>query len=254
MSKQPFAGRTVVVTGGGTGIGRGTALEFARLGAESVIVTGRRKDRLAEVEALSPAVVAVAADVTTASGAEAVADAVRARGGAVHVLVHNAGVFRFSPLDALDADVAREVWDTNVLGPLLLTRQLLPLFAGPDTGIVLVSSRGGHNPGAGSSVYAASKAAVHSFTRSWAAELASRGIRVNAVAPGFVRTEAYAANGLGPEEVEGLFAGVAQSIPLGRVGKVEDIVPWITHLADPSSSLVTGQIITLDGGLDVSGS
>ncbi|MEU0144743.1 SDR family oxidoreductase [Streptomyces sp. NPDC006288] len=251
MSDQPFADRTVVVTGGGTGIGRASSLAFAGLGARTVIITGRREDRLAEVAAQHPAIVPVTADVTTASGAEAVAAAVKDHGGALDVLVHNAGVFRFTPLAALDPDTAREVLETNVLGPVLLTRELLPLLSTPGGSIVLVSSRGGHNPGPESSLYSASKAAVHSFTRSWAAELAPRGIRVNAVAPGFVRTEAYLANGLSPEQVEGLFAGVAQSVPLGRIAEAEEIATWVARLAEPSDSLVTGQILTLDGGMDV---
>lgn len=253
MTDQPFDGRTVVVTGGGTGIGRATALAFALAGAATVIVTGRRKDRLDATAALHPAVVPVSADVTSEEGAQAVVDAVTAAGGVLDVLVHNAGVFRFSPLDALDAAGAREVLDINVLGPLVLTHRLLPQLRSPGGAVVLVSSRGGHNPGPGSSVYSASKAAVHSFTRSWAAELSDRGIRVNAVAPGFVRTDAYAANGLSPEQVEGLFAGVAQGIPLGRVADAEDIAPWITRLADPANGLVTGQIVTIDGGMDVGG-
>ncbi|MFI9255559.1 SDR family NAD(P)-dependent oxidoreductase [Streptomyces sp. NPDC053069] len=251
MPDQPFAEHTVVVTGGGTGIGRATALAFAEHGAQAVIVTGRRKERLAEVAAAHEAIVPVAADVTTGSGAEAVADAVHEHGGTLDVLVHNAGIFRFSPLAALDAGTAREVLETNVLGPLLLTARLLPLLRSPGAGIVLVSSRGGHNPTPDGSVYGASKAALHSFTRSWAAELAPSGIRVNAVAPGFVRTEAYAANGLSPEAVEGLFAGVTPTIPLGRVSEPEDVAPWIIRLADPANALVTGQIITVDGGLDI---
>jgi NAD(P)-dependent dehydrogenase (short-subunit alcohol dehydrogenase family) len=251
MSDKPFADQTIVVTGGGTGIGRATALAVAGLGATTVIVTGRRKERLTEVAGLSRAIVPVTADVTTETGAEAVAEAVRERTGSLDTLVHNAGVFRFSPLAALDPSAAREVLETNVLGPLLLTKHLLPLLRSPGGSIVLVSSRGGHNPGPENSVYAASKAAVHSFTKSWAAELAPRGIRVNAVAPGFVRTEAYAANGLSPEQVEGLFAGVVHAIPLGRVADAGDIAPWITRLAEPASSLVTGQIITVDGGMDI---
>ncbi|MGY1452343.1 SDR family NAD(P)-dependent oxidoreductase [Streptomyces sp. SS8] len=251
MSDKPFADQTVVVTGGGTGIGRATALAFAELGASTVVITGRRADRLAEVAALHPAVVPVTADVADAAGADAVAGAVESRGGALDVLVHNAGVFRFTPLDHLAADTVREVTDINLVGPVLLTGRLLPLLRSPGGSIVLVSSRAGHNPTPGGSVYAASKAAVHSLTRSWAAELAPRGVRVNAVAPGFVRTEAYAANGLSPEQVEGLFEHAKGDIPLGRVGEVDDVTPWITRLADPASDLVTGQIITLDGGMDL---
>jgi len=250
MPEKPFAGRTAVVTGGGTGIGRGTALALAEQGASTVIITGRRKERLAEVAQEHPAIVAVTADVTTTTGAEAIVEALAERDASVDVLVLNAGVFRFTPLVALDVDTAREVLDTNVLGPVLVTSALLPHLA-DGASIVLVSSRGGHNAGPQSSLYSASKAAVHSFTRSWAAELAPRGIRVNAVAPGFVRTEAYAANGLSPEQVEGLFAGVAQTVPLARVADVADVTPWITRLADPANALVTGQVITVDGGLDV---
>ncbi|MFD5770004.1 SDR family NAD(P)-dependent oxidoreductase [Streptomyces sp. NPDC127049] len=254
MPEKTFEGRTVVVTGGGTGIGRAAALAFAGLGAAAVIVTGRRKERLDEVAALSPAVVPVVADVTTQEGARAVAEAVGTHGGGtLDVLVHNAGVFRFTPLAALDPGTAREVLDTNVLGPVLLTAELLPLLRSPGGTLVLVSSRGGHNPGVDSSLYSASKAAVDSFTRSWAAELAPRGIRVNAVAPGFVRTEAYAANGLGPEQVEGLFAGVAGTIPLGRVAEADEVARWLTFLADPANALVTGQVVTIDGGLDIAG-
>ncbi|MGW2079513.1 SDR family NAD(P)-dependent oxidoreductase [Streptomyces sp. NPDC001939] len=251
MSDQPFADRTVVVTGGGTGIGRASALAFARLGAATVVITGRRKERLEEVATEHPAIVPVAADVTTETGAETVVSAVREHGGTLDVLVHNAGIFRFSPLASVDTAVAREVLETNVLGPVVLTRHLLPLLRTPGGNIVLISSRGGHNPGPESSLYSASKAALHSFTRSWAAELAPQGIRVNAVAPGFVRTEAYVANGLTPEQAECLFAGVAQSVPLGRIAEAGEVARWVTELTRDTESLVTGQILTLDGGMDV---
>jgi NAD(P)-dependent dehydrogenase (short-subunit alcohol dehydrogenase family) len=251
MADNTFADQTVVVTGGGTGIGRAAALAFAELGAAHVIVTGRRPERLAEVAALHDAVVPVTADATTESGADTVADAVREHGGVLDVLVHNAGIFRFTPLEGFDPATVRAVLDTNVLGPVLLTGRLLPLLRTPGGSIVVVSSRAGHNPTPGGAVYGASKAAAHNLTRTWAAELAPRGIRVNAVAPGFVRTEAYAANGLPPEAVEGLFQSVAAQIPLGRVAEAEQVAAWIVRLADPAADLVTGQIVTVDGGLDL---
>ena len=127
MSDAPFAGQQVVVTGGGTGIGRAAALAFADLGAANVIITGRRENRLTEVVALHPAITAVVADVTTDEGAQKVADAVKMGGGKVDVLVHNAGIFRFTPVAGFDLATARDVLDTNLVGPLVLTAKLLPL-------------------------------------------------------------------------------------------------------------------------------
>ena len=121
MSEKPFAGQTVVVTGGGTGIGRATALAFADAGAAHVIVTGRRQSRLDQVGALSPAIVKVQADVRTEEGAEQVAQAVRSNGGKVDVLVHNAGIYRQTPVGEADIQLARDMVETNIIGPVLLT-------------------------------------------------------------------------------------------------------------------------------------
>ncbi|HZM78888.1 MAG TPA: SDR family oxidoreductase [Candidatus Limnocylindrales bacterium] len=240
-----FAGQKVVVTGGGTGIGRTTALAFAEQGAARVIVTGRRPERLAEVAALHPAIVAVPADVATAAGADAVADAVA---DGLDILVHNAGIHRRANLDAVPENDYREVFDINVIGPILLTTRLLPLLSSPGGNIVFVSSLAGRRAVPGESVYGASKAAVDSLTRSWALELAPKGIRVNAVAPGLVRTEVFFTHGMTQDQVDFLFEFKAKETPLGRTGEPEDVALWITRLADPASSWTTGQIIALDGG------
>lgn len=251
MTDQLFSGRRVVVTGGGTGIGRTTALMFARRGAASVIVTGRRPDRLDNAAALHPAIVPVCADVTTEKGADTVADAVAEHGGCVDVLVHNAGIHHIAPLGSIDVDAARAIFDTNVLGTVVLTNRLLPQLSSPGGNIVFVTSPAGHNPTPTVSLYAATKAAVNSLTRTWALELAERGIRVNAVAPGWVRTEVYESNGMTSEQVDELFGQAAQGVPLGRTGLPEDVSLWIGRLAEPDSSWVTGQIITMDGGADL---
>uniref|UniRef100_A0AAU2JYK5 SDR family oxidoreductase n=1 Tax=Streptomyces sp. NBC_00049 TaxID=2903617 RepID=A0AAU2JYK5_9ACTN len=251
MTNQPFKSRYVVVTGGATGIGRATALAFADQGAAGVIITGRRPERLAEVAALHPAIVPVTADVSTEGGAEAVAKAVADLGRTVDVLVHNAGVHTIGAVGDIDPAAARELFDINVLGTIILTNRLLPALSSPGASIVFVTSPAGHNPTPMASVYAASKAAVNTFTRSWALELAPKGIRVNAVAPGWVRTEVYESHGMTTEQVDELFAQAATGVPLGVTGVPEDVSRWITQLSAPSSAWVTGQILTMDGGADL---
>lgn len=254
MAEKPFAGQTVVVTGGGTGIGRATALAFVDAGAAHVIVTGRRQSRLDQVGVLSPAIVKVNADVTTEDGAQAVAEAARRHGGKIDVLVHNAGIYRQTPVDSADITLAREMVETNIIGPVLLTKVVLPLITAPGGSIIFVSSVAGHNPEPYASMYAVTKAGAHSLTLTWAKELANRGIRVNAVAPSAVRTEVYDANGLTPDQIDGIFKMFASANPLGRTGVVEDVAPWILHFANPANSWITGQILTIDGGFDLTSS
>ncbi|RDI48361.1 SDR family NAD(P)-dependent oxidoreductase [Nocardia mexicana] len=247
MSDKAFAGQHIVVTGGGTGIGRAAALAFADQGAARVTVVGRRAEPLAEVAAQHEAVVPLVADATTEAGVEAIAESVAAH-GSLDVLVHNAGIFRPTPLDRLDAESVRGQLDVNVVAPVLLTGRLLPLLTSPGGSIVVVSSISAQRAEAVSSVYAATKAAVDSLVRSWAVELAPKGIRVNGVAPGAVETPILGVGGLTPEEVTAQRAGYAADAPAGRIGQVDDVVPWITRLAEPASAWVTGEIIVMDGG------
>jgi NAD(P)-dependent dehydrogenase (short-subunit alcohol dehydrogenase family) len=251
MADLPFEGQHAVVTGGGTGIGRATALAFAEQGAATVIVVGRREEPLAAVAALHPAIRPIVADVRTDEGVAAVTGAVSDGPGRLDVLVHNAGVWRATPVNETDADATREILETNVTGPILLTSRLHPLL-NEGAAIVFVSSVMGHLPGPGQAVYSASKAAVDSLTRSWARELAPRRVRVNAVAPGSVETEGLIATaraaGWSEEKIDAVRAEKAKTFPLGRYGEPGDVTMWITRLAEPASSWVTGQVITMDGG------
>jgi NAD(P)-dependent dehydrogenase (short-subunit alcohol dehydrogenase family) len=253
VPQQPFTGQHVVVTGGGTGIGRATAVAFAEQGAAAVYLVGRRAEPLEKAAAAHEALVPVVADIRADDGPAAVAAAVRAGTDQLDVLVHNAGVFRPTPLDRLDAATVREILDINVVGAAVLTAELLPLLRSPGAALVLVSSVTGHLPSPGQFAYAASKAAVDSMTRSWAKELAPRGIRVNAVAPGTVETEALTAAALGvsEEQLTAIRAQKVKAFPLGRYGQVDDVTPWITRLAETGSSWMTGQVITVDGGWDL---
>jgi NAD(P)-dependent dehydrogenase (short-subunit alcohol dehydrogenase family) len=254
MTGSPFEGRHVVVTGGGTGIGRAAATAFAEQGAATVFVAGRRKEPLAETAARHPSITPVVADITTGEGAAALADAVADGPGSLDVLVNNAGVWHATPLDKLDPAAAEEMMATNVTGPAVLTSRL-ESFLGEGASIVFVSSVMGHLPGPGQAVYAASKAAVDSLTRSLAAELAPRRIRVNAVAPGSVETEGLIATakaaGWSDEKIDAVRAQKAATFPLGRYGEPADVALWITRLAEPASSWMTGQVLTMDGGWDL---
>ncbi|MEU7146143.1 SDR family oxidoreductase [Nocardia sp. NPDC046473] len=241
MSDGVFAGRCVVVTGGGSGIGRATALAFARQGAAKVVVTGRRLEPLQETAQVYEAIVPVVADVRTEEGAEMVAEAIN-DSAALDVLVHNAGVVRGSPLESFELADVTAVWETNVVGPMVLTRRLLPQMKSPGANIVLVSSVVGQRYAVpGTSIYGASKSAVDNLTRSWAVELAGRGIRVNAVAPGGIKSAAM--------KMQPSAEQLRQMFLVGRRGEPEEVAGWIIHLAQPDSGFVTGQIIAVDGGM-----
>lgn len=242
------------MTGGSSGIGRAAALIFAEQGAESVFVTGRDADRLKEAATLHPALMPVVADVATTEGADAVAAAVEAGPGVVDVLVHNAGITKKTPLGKLDMADVMTVLGTNLIGPLVLTDRLLPRLRAPGASIVFVSSVSGHRPPPfGSSVYGASKAGAEAFARAWAVELGARGIRVNAVAPGVTRTGAAVRAGFSEADARLSEEIFAQATVVGRPGEPEEVAIWIARLAEPGSAYVTGQVLSVDGGIELAG-
>jgi NAD(P)-dependent dehydrogenase (short-subunit alcohol dehydrogenase family) len=245
-----LANRTVIVTGAGSGIGRATAIAFADAGA-NVLGVGRREVSLLKTASQHPAVATFVADVCTDGAPEAVvAEAVR-QWGTVDVLVNNAGAAAIVPLDDVTGARIAELFALNVTAPSLLARAALPYLRDAHGSIVNVSSTFGHRPLPGGSHYAASKSAIESLTRSWALELAGDGVKVNAVAPGPTESEALAAAGLPDDVVEKIKQDETGQIPLGRRGRPEEIANWIVHLADPASTWLTGQILTVDGGLDL---
>jgi 3-oxoacyl-[acyl-carrier protein] reductase len=236
-----------VVTGAGRGIGRAIALKFAAEGADVVCVsrTQENSDKVAaEVRAAGRKAWACAVDVSDAATVNAAADKIMAECGRVDILVNNAGVTRDGLLMRMsDAD-----WDTvlntNLKGAFLVTRAFSRAMLKQRSGrIVNVSSVIGLIGNAGQCNYAASKAGLIGFTQSCAREMASRGITVNAIAPGFIETDMTAV--LKDE----LKVALLKQIPLGRLGQAEDIAGAALYLVGPASRYVTGQVLTVDGGM-----
>jgi NAD(P)-dependent dehydrogenase (short-subunit alcohol dehydrogenase family) len=249
-SSQPFEGTVALVTGGGSGIGRASAIALAERGA-TVTVVGRRPEALDRTAAAHPRIRAVAGDVSRVGDAERVVETATDGTGRLDVLVNNAGVARVTPLAQTDPEVAHQLWATNVLGPTLLAKHALPYLEETRGTIINVTSSFGHKPGPGISQYAASKAALEHLTRSWALELADRGIRVNAVAPGPTESEALQQSGLDWDQIEAIKEDERRRIPLGRRGDPTDIARWIVVLADPSADWITGQVLGVDGGFEL---
>jgi NAD(P)-dependent dehydrogenase (short-subunit alcohol dehydrogenase family) len=240
-------GRTAVITGGGSGIGRAVAIALARRGMD-VLVIGRRAEAVRDTAQLAPGIRHLTADVTDPQDGQRIIQAAVAFSGRLDLLVNNAGVLGAVPLGHIEPAMARRVWETNVLGPVLVTQAALPYLAACQGAIINVSSTFGSRPAPGASQYGASKAALDQLTRSWALELARQRIRVNSIAPGPTESEALDRLGLPSTQIAEIKAGERSRIPLGRLGKPEDVAYWVAALADPAAAWVTGQVIGIDGG------
>ena len=246
----PLANQVAVVTGAGRGIGHAIALRLARDGARVVVVSrseANARRTADEINATQPPAgesKAYAADVSDPAGISAVGQQILKDFERVDILVNNAGVTR----DGLSLRMSEDDWDTvldtNLKGAFFFIqtfqRNMLRLRKGR---IINISSVSGLTGNAGQSNYAASKAGLIGLTKSLARELASRSITVNAVAPGFIVTDMTDAL---PEEAK---KAVVERIPLGRFGQVEDIAAAVAFLASPAASYITGQVLTVDGGM-----
>ncbi|MGA4844654.1 SDR family NAD(P)-dependent oxidoreductase [Streptomyces sp. G45] len=246
-----FSGLVAIVTGAGSGIGRATAVALAESGAR-VLGVGRRQAALAETARAHDGIAVLPVDVRADGAAGRVVSTAVQRWGRLDLLVNNAGAASLMSLADTDHATITDLFDLNVTAPSLLAHAALPHLRETSGAIVNVSSTYGHRPLAGGAHYAATKSALEQLTRSWALELAAEGVRVNAVAPGPTETEALAAAGLPPEDVRRVRAAERERVPTGRVAVPEDIADWIVRVADPRGAFVTGQVLTVDGGLELS--
>ncbi|WP_020669429.1 SDR family NAD(P)-dependent oxidoreductase [Amycolatopsis nigrescens] len=251
MSKEtPFAGKTVIVTGAGTGIGRTTAWLFAEQGAD-VLAVGRTESRLRETAAAHPAIRTFAADVAAETAPAAIVRAALESSGRIDVLVNNAGIVRKAPLGGIDRASTAEQLGTNLTGPLFLTQEALPWLAEARGAVVNISSNPPDRGLPDNSVYGSTKVALDFLTRTWAVELGGRGIRVVSVAPGITRTPIMQHAGYQEAELVELGAALERQIPLGKLAQPEEIAWWIVQVARPEASYLTGAVLRVDGGLTV---
>jgi NAD(P)-dependent dehydrogenase (short-subunit alcohol dehydrogenase family) len=234
-------GKVALITGGNSGIGLATAQRFAEQGAH-VFITGRRQAQLDEaIASIKGRVDAVQGDVTCAEDLDKLFESIKAKAGRLDILVTSSGVAAYATLDATTPEHFDQTFDVNVRGMVFTVQRAVQLMS-EGASIVLVGSIAGSigNPGYGT--YSATKAAVRSYSRTWAKELAGRGIRVNTVSPGPIDTPMM--DGASEEVKQGLTSMIA----MNRLGAPDEVAGAVLYLASADSSYVTGAELVVDGG------
>jgi 3-oxoacyl-[acyl-carrier protein] reductase len=246
---RKLEGKVAIVTGASKGIGAGIAKAFGEAGAAVSVNYASSKAGadhvVAEITGKGGKAVAIKGDVSKAVDVQQLFDETKKAFGPVDVLVNNAGVFKFEPLEAVTEDEFHREFNTNVLGSILTIQEAVKGFESNGGSVINISSIASTNPTPNSLVYAATKSALDSITRVLARELGPRKIRINTIAPGGVETEGIHRIGIIGSDIE---KQMVSNTPLGRFGQPEDIARVAVFLASEDAGWVTGERITVSGG------
>ncbi|WP_394830429.1 SDR family oxidoreductase [Pendulispora rubella] len=245
-----FEGKVVLVTGANSGIGEAAVRAFQEAGA-NVFAIVRRQDALEIARTRHPKIHWLLADVSKSGDVKAAVETVVREAGRLDAVVNNAALFYPTPIEHSAEDLVRRQFEANVYGPTYVLQAALPALKEHRGTVVNISSAAGHMPAPKAAHYAATKAALESLTRSWALELAPHGVRVNAIAPGPTETPVFEKTGLPAEAVPGLKETFKKMVPLGRMATTDEVARWIVAIADPSVTWLTGQVLSVDGGMSL---
>ncbi len=242
-----WQGKVAIVTGGSSGIGRALALALEAQGAK-VLVTGRSAAKLEEMVETSGGIEPLRADSLDPSSAELISKTALEKWGRIDLLVNNAGAGQLLAIDDYSYPAINTLSMVNIVAPSLLLKESVSALRKTKGAVVNIGTAVSRNAAPMLAHYSATKAALEHLTRAWAIELAADGIRVNAVAPGPVKTGALTGMmGLPEETAQAVEAQEAAQVPLGRRGRTEDIVPWILWLGSSANDWTSGQVLTVDG-------
>ncbi len=242
-----FNGKVAVVTGGNSGIGLATAKELAANGAKVVIAGRDQKTLDAAVQSIGNNLLGVKTDISKLSEIENLFKEAGDKFGKIDILFVNAGIAKFAPLEHSDEAMFDEIVDINFKGSFFTVKYALPHLN--DGASIIFTTTGAAKKGmVGTSVYGASKAALHALTKIFAAELVGRKIRVNAVSPGPIDTPALDKMNLSEEARKEMMNGFIAQIPMKRVGRSEEVAKTVAFLASDDSSYITGVDLDVDGG------
>lgn len=251
---ERFEGRTAVVTGGGGGIGSAICRRFAGEGAKVAVLDRAADAAGVTAAAIGPAALAVACDITDRASVDAAVERITAELGPIDVLVNNAGWDLFKPFTATTPDDWQRLIDINLVGALHLHHAVLPGMVERQQGrVVTIASDAARVGSSGEAVYAACKGGLVAFTKTLAREHARHGITLNVVCPGPTDTALLAGVTEGAANPEKLLEAFRRSIPLGRIGSPEDLPGAVLFFASDDAAFVTGQVISVSGGLTMAG-